>query len=76
MIVSIEIFLGVGAVAGWFAYKALLRIAAWGHAMNQQDANFRAVTDQEIDGALRRVHALQYDNAPSDAFHAQSASVK
>lgn len=59
MVLSVEIFLGVGAVAGWFVYKALLRFGAWVRATKRQDAGSRAVTDQEIDGALRRVDILR-----------------
>ena len=76
MILSIAIFLIVATGAGWLGYRALARIAIWGRAMNQQDANFRAVTEQEIDGALHRIQVLRYDRATGETLHARSASAK
>ena len=76
MILSVVIFLLVGTAAGWVGYRALARIAVWGNAMNQQDANFRVVTEQEIDGALHRVQVMRYDSATGETLHARSASAK
>jgi len=61
----IAILLAAGTAVGWFAHRAYLRVDAWGHAMNEQDAIFRLATDEELDSALRRVHVLRFPASPA-----------
>jgi hypothetical protein len=73
LVLSIASLLLAGTGPGWFAHRAYVRIQAWGRAMNAQDAILLSASDEEIDGALRRVHTFRFEEPAADSFHALSA---
>jgi hypothetical protein len=73
LVLLIASLLLAGTGLGWFAHRAYVRIEAWGRAMNRQDAILRSASDEEIDGALRRVRTLRFEEPAADSFHALSA---
>ena len=68
--------LAIGTAIGWYAHRAYARIEKWGRAMNAQDAIFREVTEEDIDGALRRVKVLRFDGAVAGSLQPGTASAK
>lgn len=65
-----------GTALGWFAHRAYMRVDAWGHAMNEQDAIFRLASQEEFDGALRRIRVIRFEESGSDPMHTQPAGAK
>lgn len=59
----------IGLVVGWFGRRIYLRLDEWGKAMNRQDAIVRESTPEEIDGALRRVQVLRFEDTAPDTLH-------
>jgi hypothetical protein len=64
----IAISISAGTVLGWFAYKASLRIQAWGLNMNAQDRIFQeAVREDSVDSQRDRKRP-EADHGPVPAL--------
>lgn len=73
---SIASLMAIGAGLGWFVYRAILRIHAWGENMNRQDHIFRCATDAEYEGAIRRISVSRFEEAPLDRASVDALHVK
>jgi len=63
MLLCVALMLASGGALGWCAHRAYLRMDASGNAMYKQDAIDRSTSEEEIDGALRRMHVLHFEDA-------------
>jgi hypothetical protein len=60
---SVAVLLAVGSCLGWFARGSYGIIQNGGRDTNKQVVARRATSEDEIEGALRRVHVLNFEDA-------------
>jgi len=60
---SVAFLLAVGACIGWFARGGSSPAQDRGRARSKYADPFDANSDEEIEGALRRMHVLQFEDA-------------